>query len=97
MFVCFLFSIYCWRARRLLASRRLSAFEDMQDGDLGKALKRINKDTSRDASGTTTTTTTTSTTSSTSAGAAKAGAADDMEVSVSAEQAPAASGDTADN
>lgn len=28
--------VYCWRARRLLAVRKLSTFEQMHDGNLGK-------------------------------------------------------------
>ena len=36
-------AVYCWRARRLLAAKKLIAFEDMSDGDLAKGLKRMNK------------------------------------------------------
>lgn len=35
--------VYCWRARRLLANKKLAAFEDMADGDVGKGLKKMNK------------------------------------------------------
>jgi hypothetical protein len=35
--------VYCWRARRLLAQRKLAAFEDMADGDVGKGLKKMQK------------------------------------------------------
>lgn len=35
--------IYCWRARRLLANKKLAAFEDMADGDVGKGLKKMQK------------------------------------------------------
>jgi hypothetical protein len=29
-------SVYCWRARRLLAAKCLRSFEGMHDGDLAK-------------------------------------------------------------
>jgi hypothetical protein len=79
--------IYCWRARRLLASRRLSAFEDMQDGDIGKALKRMNKESSRDAGSSSGTSTTTS----------GGGVTETTTSSSATESAPAASVDAPDS
>lgn len=35
--------VYCWRARRLLANKKIAAFEDMADGDVGKGLKKMQK------------------------------------------------------
>lgn len=29
-------SVYCWRARRLMASKKLSVFEQMSDGSVAK-------------------------------------------------------------
>lgn len=34
--------VYCWKARRLLASSKLNVFEYMLDGDISKGLKIIN-------------------------------------------------------
>ena len=36
-------SVYCWRARRLLADQKLAVFEDMADGDISKGLKKLLK------------------------------------------------------
>jgi THO complex subunit 1 len=41
---------YCWRARRLLAARHLSAFEAMADGDIGNGLVRIKEGSSSSSS-----------------------------------------------
>jgi len=41
---------YCWRARRLLAARHLSAFEAMADGDIGNGLIRIKEASSSSTS-----------------------------------------------
>ncbi len=35
--------VYCWRARRLLAAKKLVTFEDMQDGDLSKVSTSLQK------------------------------------------------------
>lgn len=34
-------TVYCWRARRLLADHRLSVFSHMSDGDIGSGLKHL--------------------------------------------------------
>jgi Zn-dependent protease with chaperone function len=37
----FFFSLYCWRTRRLLADRHLPLFKYMQDGNLGRGLRKL--------------------------------------------------------
>jgi hypothetical protein len=42
LFISFFFlSLYCWRTRRLLADRHLPLFQYMQDGNLGRGLRRL--------------------------------------------------------
>ncbi len=31
-------TVYCWRARRLMAANKLSVFEDMAEGNIAKVL-----------------------------------------------------------